>query len=605
MDILPKQKKVINKMITNFSDNAMTILNARYLRKDDEGNVIETPDQMFRRVANYLAGTPEQYEEFYVALSNLEFLPNTPTLVNAGRENAQLSACFVLPVEDSMEGIFDAVKYAALIHKTGGGTGFSFSKLRSKGQRVSTTQGEASGVISFMKVFDAATESVKQGGIRRGANMAMLDIWHPDIEEFITCKDDTTKLNNFNISVAVGDDFFQALHDDTTWDLKDPHSEKVIKTVNARELWAKIVYQAWKNGEPGIIFIDRVNAANPTPWYGSFRATNPCGEQPLLDWESCNLGSINLSAHLMELLIEDEIVLVPNLALLQQTVCTGVDFLNAVLDQNHHPLPQIREATLLTRKIGLGVMGFADMLIKLHIRYDSKEAAELAEALMSFIGAKAKAYSRTEDYHNSTCTTIAPTGTISMLANVSSGIEPNFAWVYTRIAADNTMYMVHPLMEEKLREIGQYNDHILELLGRGVSVVNIPELKELGDYWQLSQEIAPEAHIRIQAAFQKYTDNAVSKTINLPSDATLVDVANCYAQAFTSGCKGVTVYRDGSRSGQVLSFDKVAEKVVEEVLDTIKEEALSDDYICEGCGTHMQRAEGCMICYSCGRSGCS
>lgn len=589
-------------MKTNFTDNALTILNARYLRKDETGTVIETPDQMLARVAECLAGNDEQYTDFHIAMANLEFLPNTPTLVNAGRENGQLSACFVLPVEDSMEGIFDAVKYAALIHKTGGGTGFSFSKLRSKGQRVSTTQGEASGVVSFMKVFDAATESVKQGGIRRGANMAMLDINHPDIEEFITCKDDTTKLNNFNISVAVTDDFFTALHHNDAWPLFDPHTGNIVKTVMARELWGKVVYQAWKNGEPGAIFIDRVNAANPTPWHGTFRATNPCGEQPLLDWESCNLGSINLSKMLMTKTIEG---IVPNLKLLEQTVHTGVDFLNAVLDQNHHPLPQIREATLLTRKIGLGVMGFADMLLQLHIRYDSPEAVDIAESIMAFINHTAKRYSRSEDYNNSTCTTIAPTGTISMLANVSSGIEPNFGWVYTRQAADKELYIVHPLMEEKLKEIGQYNDSILSLLGHGVPVGDIPELKELGDYWILSKDIAPEAHINIQAAFQKFTDNAVSKTINLPNSATLVDVANCYALAFTKGCKGVTVYRDGSRDGQVLSFEKAATKAVEEVLETLIEEDLSDDYICEGCGTHMQRAEGCMICYACGRSGCS
>lgn len=347
----------------NLTDNAMTILNARYLRKGTDGKVYETPEEMLFRVSATLGSfDAEKAEQFYNLMDSLDFLPNTPTLINAGRHNGQLSACFVLPVGDSMEEIFDAVKYSALIHKTGGGTGFSFSRLRSKGSRVSTTGGEASGVISFMKVFNAATESVKQGGVRRGANMGLLRVDHPDIEDFITCKDDPAELNNFNISVGITDKFITALVMEQDFDLIDPHSLVVVKTVKARDLWTKITHQAWKNGEPGIIFLDTVNDKNPTPQYGDFEATNPCGEQPLLPYESCNLGSINLANHVEDGAIDYEH--------LKNTVTLGVDFLNCVLEKNHFPLPQIKEATLRTRKIGLGIMGFADMLLKMGIRYD-------------------------------------------------------------------------------------------------------------------------------------------------------------------------------------------------------------------------------------------
>lgn len=533
-----------------FTDNALTVLEARYLRKDENGNIIETPEQMIDRVASFLADTDEAERMYHDLMFSLDFLPNTPTLINAGRPNGQLSACFVLPIEDSMEGIFTTVKNAALIHKTGGGTGFSFSRLRHRGGRVSSTGGEASGVVSFLRVFNAATDSVKQGGVRRGANMGLLRIDHPDIEEFIMCKDDTTQLTNFNLSVGVTDDFMAALDRVKDWQLIDPHTHQVVKTVPAEKLWNMIVHQAWKNGEPGIVFLDKINAQNPTPQYGEIEATNPCGEQPLLPYESCNLGSINLANHVTPTGCIDR-------EHLERTTRWAVCFLNDVLDHNTFPLPEIKESTLRTRKIGLGVMGFADMLIKLNVPYDSDKAVKLAEEAMSIIQTTAHEYSKLKHFENATCTTIAPTGTISMLANVSSGIEPNFSWVYTRRSCDKELYVVHPLMEKWLKMIGLYNDDVLQELKRGTPVREIPALKNIvcAPVWTTSQEISPAAHIRIQAAFQKYTDNAVSKTINLPNNATETDVEQAYLLAYENGCKGVTVYRDGSRDSQVLNHE--------------------------------------------------
>lgn len=589
--------------MNHISDNAKTILEARYLRKDDKGNIIESPEDMFFRVSNFLSdGDDHLRERFYYLMTRLDFLPNTPTLINAGRPNGQLSACFVLPVEDSMESIFDAVKHSALVHKTGGGTGFSFSRIRPKGSRVSTTDGQASGVIPFMRVFNAATESVKQGGVRRGANMGVLRVDHPDIFEFIMCKDDPKEFNNFNISVGVTDKFMEAVIDDLEFDLVDPHTKGLVRTIRARDLWNKIVYQAWKNGEPGLIYLDAINRANPNKELGDFEATNPCGEQPLLPYESCTLGSINISNF-----VDDRGKF--RFAEFYEAAKTAVDFLNAVLDHNHFPLPEIREATLKTRKIGLGVMGFADMLIKLGICYDSPKAVSVARFLMRLLNDTARKYSEEKGYNNSTVTTIAPTGTISMIANVSSGIEPNFSFVYKRISCDQEMYVIHPLMEEKLKALGLYTEDILNKLSQGVSVKDIPELVKagFGDHWQISREIPPKAHIRVQAAFQEYTDNAVSKTINLPGEASELDVQEAYIDAFLSECKGVTVYRDGSRDGQILSFEKVdkaADAVelfggIETPLTTC-----SDEYLCEQCGTKLEKAEGCSICYACGYSKC-
>lgn len=572
-----------------FTDNALTVLEARYLRKDEDGNIVETPEQMIDRVASSLADTEEERLVYSDLMSSLDFLPNTPTLINAGRPNGQLSACFVLPIEDSMEGIFTTVKNAALIHKTGGGTGFSFSRLRHRGGRVSSTGGEASGVVSFLRVFNAATDSVKQGGVRRGANMGLLRIDHPDIEEFIMCKDDTTQLTNFNLSVGVTDDFMTALHQGKDWQLIDPHTHQVVSTIPAKKLWNMIVHQAWKNGEPGIVFLDKINAQNPTPQYGEIEATNPCGEQPLLPYESCNLGSINLANHVTptERIDRDHLV---------RTTHWAVRFLNAVLNHNTFPLPEIKESTLRTRKIGLGVMGFADMLIKLNVPYDSDKAVALAEEVMSIIQDAAHGYSERRHYENATCTTIAPTGTISMLANVSSGIEPNFSWVYTRRSCDKELYVVHPLMAQWLKMLDLYNDDVLQELNRGTPIRDIPALRDtkmaLAHVWTTSQEISPDAHIRIQAAFQKYTDNAVSKTINLPHTATESDVNQAYMLAYESGCKGVTVYRDGSRDSQVLNHEppkKEEEASVERVKTSVRPRPTCVEGTTEkkqiGCGT--------------------
>ena len=533
-----------------FTENALTVLRARYLRRDNDGNIVETPDEMLHRVADFLSC--DKSEDFYRIMANLDFLPNTPTLINAGRKNGQLSACFVLPIEDSMDGIFTSIKNAALIHKTGGGTGFSFSRLRYHGARVSSTGGEASGVVSFLRVFNEATNSVKQGGVRRGANMGILSVDHPDIEEFILCKDDTSQLTNFNLSVGITDDFMTAVTNDQPWPLIDPHTKQVIKTVDATALWKSIVHQAWKNGEPGVVFLDEINRYNPTPDFGIIEATNPCGEQPLLPYESCNLGSINLVNHLK---IENGQYEV-DFDKLQHTVCVAVDFLNAVLDHNVFPLPEIKEATLRTRKIGLGVMGWADMLLKLNIPYSSEDARKLAEMVMKTIHDTSIEYSKKMNYGNSTLTTIAPTGTISMLANVSSGIEPNFSWVYTRNSVDKTLYVVHPQMEQVLRDRGLYTDEILHELHTGKNLRSIKGLEDMANTWELSQEIKPSDHVAMQAAFQKYTDNAVSKTINLPNSATELEVERIYRDAYAAGCKGVTVYRDGSRDSQVLNFDK-------------------------------------------------
>lgn len=533
-----------------FTENALTVLKARYLRKDENGNIIETPEEMLRRVA--LALKPDNSDAFYNLMVSLDFLPNTPTLINAGRENGQLSACFVLPVEDSMDGIFTSIKNAAMIHKTGGGTGFSFSRLRHNGARVSSTGGEASGVVSFLRVFNSATDAVKQGGVRRGANMGLLRVDHPDIEDFIMCKDDTSQLTNFNLSVGITDAFIKAVENKEPWALIDPHTHQVVKTVDAVNLWQLIIHQAWKNGEPGVVFLDTVNRFNPTPELGEIESTNPCGEQPLLPYESCNLGSINLSNH-----VKDGSV---DWTKLSETVETAVELLNAVLDHNCFPLPEIKENTLRTRKIGLGVMGWADMLLKLNVPYSSAKGCELAEKVMEYIHTRAWEYSKAHNYSNATCTTIAPTGTISMLANTSSGVEPNFSWVYTRRSVDRELYVVHPMMEAELHKRNLYNDDVLKQLHRGTKLANIKGLEDIADVWELSQEIPPEAHVAMQAAFQRYTDNAVSKTINLPNSATEADVTTIYMSAFKTGCKGVTVYRDGSRDSQVLNFEKPEEK---------------------------------------------
>lgn len=570
------------------SDAGREVLERRYLVRDDKGKVSETPEQLFRRVAEAVAEAEKKYfrgpgeketaEKFYEMMANLDFLPNSPTLMNAGRALGQLSGCFVLPVGDSMEEIFEAIKHTAIIHKSGGGTGFSFSRLRPKGSIVKQTQGVSSGPISFMTAFDAATETVKQGGKRRGANMGMLRVDHPDIMDFIMCKEDNNSLNNFNISVAATDKFMKAVAEDADYDLFDPRSGKKAGSLNAREVFELIVRQAWKNGEPGIIFIDRMNKDNPTPKLGEIESTNPCGEQPLLPFESCNLGSINLSHFVKDGDVDWD--------RLRETTRLAVRFLDDVVDVNRYPLPQIQELTQGNRKIGMGVMGFADMLVLLGIPYNTEEAVRKAEEVMKFIQdegrqmsidlAKEKGvFANWKDstwaekgmrVRNAAITTIAPTGSISMIADASSGVEPLFAISFIKNVMDkDELVMTNPIFLEIAKERGFYSDELMRKIAEKGTLEGINEVPEdLKRVFVVAHDVTPAWHIKIQGAFQRYIDNAVSKTVNFPNSATEEDVAEVYKMAFELGCKGVTIYRDGSRDEQVLNIGKVNKKGEEE-----------------------------------------
>jgi ribonucleoside-diphosphate reductase alpha chain len=603
--------------------NSEIVLAKRYLRRDADGQVVETPEQLFARVAGVIAAadrgygadesqvraTAARFEELMVAL---DFLPNSPTLMNAGRELGQLAACFVVPVDDSTPGIFDAVRSAALIQKTGGGTGFAFSNLRPSGDFVASTGGMASGPIAFMQVFDVATEAVKQGGTRRGANMGVLRVDHPDILEFIALKLDSRKMRNFNLSVAITDEFMSAVADDRDYELVNPRTGQTIRKLSARKVWGLIANAAWTIGDPGLVFIDRINASHPARHLGPIQATNPCGEQPLLPFESCTLGSINL-AHFHR---DGEV----DWQRLRQVISDAIHFLDNVIDVNAYPLPEIAKATRATRKIGLGVMGFADLLIELEIPYDSEPAVELAEAIADCLDrqsveASAKlaesrgtfpAYQGSSwdqqgrPMRNATTTTVAPTGTISIIAGCSSGIEPLFAVAYQRNVLDGeTLREVHPAFERMMRERDLWSDELAERLvarGRVRGMEGVPD--DVAALFPTAHDIDPATHVRMQAAFQSKVHAAVSKTINLPSTASPEDVASAYQLAYDLGCKGVTVYRDRSRSEQVLEYGSAEAK------DNPFAIASDPDGNCPECSSAIQIHSGCRVCHTCGWSAC-
>jgi len=576
--------------VIELSRSAKVVLEKRYLKKNERGQPVETAEDMFRRVADNIAGieynygkTKEEVEElsirYYELMSKMEFLPNSPTLMNAGRDLQQLSACFVLPIEDSMESIFEAIKQTALIHQSGGGTGFSFSALRPANDPVASTGGIASGPISFMKVFNATTDVVKQGGTRRGANMGILSVDHPDILEFITAKDERGALNNFNLSVAITEEFMKAVEEGKSYPLINPRSGKTVRKLKAKDVFDLIVEMAWRSGEPGIIFIDRINRDNPVSHLGRIESTNPCGEQPLLPYESCNLGSINLVKMISHRRGYPEI----DYERLGYVVNTAVRFLDDVIDANRYPFKKIEQMTRGNRKIGLGIMGFADLLINLGISYNSNTALEIAENVMKFI--KDNAVTASEELarergvfpqwegssydrdggrrvRNATLTTIAPTGSISIIANASSGVEPLFALSFMRDILDGEKLIeVHPIFEKAAKMEGFYSPELMKTIAQKGSLRSIDVIpQEIKNLFVTSHDIEPEWHVKMQAAFQKYTDNAVSKTVNFPFEATRDKIRDVFMLAYKEGCKGITIYRYGSRDRQVLNIQEETKK---------------------------------------------
>lgn len=641
-------------MKPELTDNALRVLEKRILARDSLGRISETPEQMLRRVARSVAeadlqhDSPEETaaseEAFFELMTSLEFLPNSPTLMNAGRNLAQLSACFVLPIEDSMDGIFGTLRDTALIQKSGGGTGFSFSRLRPREDSIESTHGVSSGPVSFMRLYNFATEVTKLGGKRAGANMAILRVDHPDIEEFIAAKANPLELNTFNISVAVTDEFMERVNRGESYALINPRTHEFERQLDARSVFDTIVDSAWRNGEPGVIFIDRINRDNPTPELGQIESTNPCGEQPLLPYESCVLGSINLAKFYRDGQIDYD--------RLKQVVRIGVHFLDNIIDVSEYPVPQIAELTKLNRKIGLGVMGWADLLIMMGIAYDSEDAIGLAEEVMGFISREADEASielakkrgpfprwyqesiyreeellarrvRSQDEHmpagrqrslarrNATVTTVAPTGTISLLANCSSGIEPVYSIVYRRLSFESErMMFAHPLFESYARGQGFYSEALMQRVAESGSLRGLSEIpEEARRLFVTTHDIAPEWHVRMQAAFQKHIDAAVSKTINFAADAKVEDVKKAYLLAYELGCKGITVYRDGSREKQVLSTDledmsKPMTLASAGHAETQRpENQLLAKNICPDCGETLRHNGGCLYC-SCGYSVC-
>lgn len=568
-----------NSSVPELSFNALKVLERRYLLKDELGKIIETPQEMFRRVASFIAHVDLLYdkntdvdrleEDFYHLMANLEFLPNSPTLMNAGTSMNQLSACFVLPVPDSVEGIFNTLKYMALIHKSGGGVGFSFSNLRPQGDVVRSTKGIASGPLSFMRIFDVATEVIKQGGRRRGANMAIMNVNHPDVLDFIKAKEMEGPLSNFNLSVGVDDQFMQAVKEGEPYDLVNPRNQEVVKSLSAREVFDFMVEMAWKSGDPGIIFLDQINHTHPVSHLGRINATNPCGEQPLLDYESCNLGSVNLAR-----MVKDGKFLWDKLDFV---VKTAVHFLDNVIDANLFPLKEIETQSLKTRKLGLGVMGFAEMLIMMGIPYNTPKALEWARRIMRFISKNSREASaglgtnrgsfpafKGSKWHregfnamrNATTTTIAPAGTLSIIAGVSSGIEPLFAVCYIREVMEGTQLLeVNGLFEKIAREKGFYTPELMMKIARRHSLQGLNEIPpDIKNLFVTAHQMDPQWHVEIQAAFQEFVDNGVSKTVNLPGEASPQDVKAVFLLAHQLKCKGITVYRYGSREKQVLNI---------------------------------------------------
>jgi len=608
--------------------NALRILRHRYLKRSSEGEILETPAEMFWRVAEAVAVAERLYDPaadvsavaaaFYEAMARLEFLPNSPTLINAGRELGQLAACFVLPVEDSIESIFEAVKNMALIQKSGGGTGFSFSRIRPKNDIVHSTRGIASGPLSFLRVFDVTTDAIKQGGVRRGANMAVLRVDHPDILEFITAKQQEGVFSNFNFSVGLTEDFIAQVRAGSDYPLINPRTGGEVRRLPARKVFDLIVNMAWAGGEPGIVFLDRINRDNPTPALGRIESTNPCGEVPLLPYESCNLGSINLSRMLREGAGGPEV----DWERLGRTVRLAVRFLDNVIDVNRYPLPEIEEMSKGNRKIGLGVMGFAELLLRLRVPYASSEGTTMAERLMAFISREARAaslqlaeergtfpnwgrsiYAGKEKLRNATLTTIAPTGSISLIAGTTSGIEPLFALAYARhVVGGEELTEVHPLFLEVAKKRGFYSSELLRHLaakGNAEGLEAVPE--DVRRLFATALEIAPLWHVRMQAAFQRYTDNAVAKTVNLRQEAGPEEVKEVFLLAAELGCKGVTVYRDRSRRIQVL---EAGTEGLRPTWEEVGSEFRRQRFSCPECGVDLEYAGRCVTCPSCGYSKC-